>query len=93
MWLMALLVNSNTLDEMIVVWQNICIILISPNQNDRFKISLSTLAKLAEEMNGNPDKTNFVLQNVSVTPQGQISSKLDIQVNNKSEKLCIEIFL
>jgi hypothetical protein len=63
MWLMALLVNSNTLDEMIVVWQNICIILISPNQN------------------------------VSVTPQGQISSKLDIQVNNKSEKLCIEIFL
>ena len=69
MWLVALLVNSNTLDEMSVVWRHICIVLSSPNQNDQFKISLSTLSKMADEMNGNPEKTNFVLQNVSVSPK------------------------
>jgi len=81
---MALLVNSNTLDEMVIVWRNICIVLTSPNRNDHFKISLSTLAKLAEEMNGDPDKTNFVLKNVSVTPQGQVTSALEMDVSNRS---------
>ena len=28
---MALSINNNTLDEMIIVWRNICIVLISPN--------------------------------------------------------------
>ncbi len=83
---MALLVNSNTLDEMIIVWRNICIVLMSPNRNDQFQISLSTLAKLAQEMNGDPDKTNFVLKNVSVTSQGQFMSTLDLDVSKKSWK-------
>jgi hypothetical protein len=86
MWLMALLVNSNILDEMIIAWRNICIVLISPNQNDHFKMSMSLLAKMAEEMNGDPDKTNFVLKNVLVSPQGQITSTMDIDVSKVSRK-------
>ncbi|CAF1325436.1 unnamed protein product [Adineta ricciae] len=43
MWLMPLLFNSSTLDEMIIVWRNICILLLSVNQNDHFKISSSVL--------------------------------------------------
>ncbi len=39
---MALLVNNNTLDEMIIVWRNICIVLLSVNQNDQFKMSLES---------------------------------------------------
>ncbi len=40
MWLVALLVNSNTLYEMIIVWRKICIVLLSVNQNDQFTMSL-----------------------------------------------------
>jgi hypothetical protein len=83
---MALLVNSNILDEMVIAWRNICIVLLSPTRNDQFKISLSTLAKMAEEMNGNPDKTNFVLNNVSVSSKGEITSTLDIDVSKISNK-------
>lgn len=86
MWLMALLVNSSTLDEMIIIWRNICIVLISPNQNDQFKMSISALSKLAEKMNGDPDKTNFVLKNVLVTTKGQFTSAIDIDVSNKHLK-------
>ena len=81
MWLVALLVNSNTLDEMSVVWRHICIVLSSPNQNDQFKISLSTLSKMADEMNGHPEKTNFVFQNVSVSQKGQCTSSMDSDVS------------
>lgn len=31
---------------------------------------------MADEMNQDPDKTNFVLQHVSVTSKGQINSTL-----------------
>ena len=82
MWLMALLVNSNTLDEMIIIWRNICIVLMSPSQNDQFKMSLSVLSKLADEMNGDPEKKNFVLQNVSVTAKGHITHAIEIDVSN-----------
>ncbi|CAM4951852.1 unnamed protein product [Rotaria socialis] len=78
MWLMALLVNCNTLDEMITIWRNICIVLMSPSQNDQFKMSLSVLSKLADEMNGDPEKKNFVLQNVSVTAKGHITNAIKI---------------
>ncbi|CAF3851389.1 unnamed protein product, partial [Rotaria magnacalcarata] len=78
MWLMALLVNCNTLDEMIIIWRNICIVLMSPSQNDQFKMSLSVLSKLADEMNGDPEKKNFVLQNVSVTAKGHITNAIKI---------------
>ena len=67
---------------MMIIWQNICVVLISPNQNDRFKISLSLLSKMADEMNADPDKTNFVLKNVLVTPKGQITSSLEMNVSN-----------
>jgi hypothetical protein len=86
MWLVALLVNSNTLDEMAIVWRNICIVLISPSQNDQFKMSLSLLSKMAEEMNANPDKTNFVLKDVVVTPKGQVNSNLPTDVSNNPMK-------
>lgn len=86
MWLVALLVNSNTLDEMIIVWRNICIVLISPSQNDQFKMSISLLSKMAEEMNANPDKTNFVLRNVVVTSKGQVNSGLPADVSNNPMK-------
>ncbi|CAF3760562.1 unnamed protein product, partial [Rotaria sp. Silwood1] len=82
MWFMALLVNCNTLDEMIIIWRNICIVLLSTNQNDQFKISLSTLSKMADQMNGDPDKTNFILQGVSVTSKGQISSNMNVDNND-----------
>jgi hypothetical protein len=84
MWLMALLINSNTLEEMSIIWRNICIVLLSPSQNDQFKISISTLSKMADDMNKNPDKTNFVLQNVSVTPKGQFSSTIPEDVRNNT---------
>ncbi|CAF1412635.1 unnamed protein product [Adineta ricciae] len=80
MWLMALLVNSNTLNEMIIVWRNICTLLLSVNQNDHFKISLSVLSKMADQMNANPDTTNFVLQNVTLTPKAQLISNLDTEI-------------
>ena len=82
MWLVALLVNSNTLEEMASIWRHICIILLSPSQNNHFKISLSTLSKMADDMNQDPDKTNFVLQNVSVTSKGQYTSTLPEEVRN-----------
>ena len=78
---MALLVNSNTLDEMILVWRNICIVLISPNQNDQFRLSLSLLSKMADEMNADPDKTNEVLKNVTMTSKGQFNSSLNTGVS------------
>ncbi|CAF1647365.1 unnamed protein product, partial [Adineta ricciae] len=77
MWLAALLVNSSTLDEMIIVWENICIVLISTNQNDRFKMSLSLLSQMADKMNKDPDKANDVLKNVTVTSKIQFQSNLD----------------
>ncbi|CAF5148545.1 unnamed protein product, partial [Rotaria sp. Silwood1] len=82
MWFMALLVNCNTLDEMIIIWRNVCIVLLSTNQNDQFKISLSTLSKMADQMNGDPEKTNFVLQGVSVTTKGQISNNMNVDNND-----------
>ncbi|CAF1411493.1 unnamed protein product [Adineta ricciae] len=77
MWLAALLVNSSTFDEMIIVWENICIVLISTNQNDRFKMLLSLLSQMADKMNKEPDKANDVLKNVTVTSKIQCQSDLD----------------
>ncbi|CAF2060447.1 unnamed protein product, partial [Rotaria magnacalcarata] len=77
MWLMALLVNCNKLDEIIIIWRNICIVIMSPSQNDQFKMSLSVLSKLADQMNGDPEKKNFVLQNVSVTAKGHITNAIE----------------
>ncbi|UJR13060.1 hypothetical protein I4U23_000086 [Adineta vaga] len=87
MWLMALLVNSSTLDEMIIVWENICIVLISTNQNDRFKMSLSLMSQMADKMNKDPDQTNDVLKNVTVTSKAQLHSDLDTNAyeNNANE--------
>ena len=78
---MTLLANSNTLNKMIIIWRDICIVLLSTNQNDQFKISLSTLSEMADQMNDGPEKTNFVLQDVSVTTKGQISSNMSVDVS------------
>ena len=83
MWLVALLVNSNTLDEMSAVWRHICIVLSSPNQNDQYKISISTLSKMADDMDGDPEKTNFVFQTVSVSQKGQCTGSIDGDVSNE----------
>lgn len=83
MWLTALLVNSNTLEEMSMVWGDICNVLLSPTQNNHFKISISTLSKMANEMNQDPDKTNFVLQHVAVSSKGELTSTLSEEVRNK----------
>jgi hypothetical protein len=84
MWLMALLVNSNTLEEMTIIWRNICVVLLSPSQNDQFKISLSILSKMADDMNKDPDKTNFILKNVSVTSKGQCNSTIPEEVRTNT---------
>lgn len=86
MWLVGLLVNSSTLKELNVIWRNICIVLMSTNQNDQYKISLSTLSKLADDMNSDPDKTNFILKNVQVTSKGQLKSTLELDVSIFSER-------
>ena len=83
MWLMALLVNSNTLDEMFIVWRNICILLLSVNQNDHFKICSSLLSKMADQMNANSGTANFVLQNVTLNGKAQFTSNLDPEVSSK----------
>ena len=87
MWLVALLVNSNTLEEMGTIWRNICIVLLSPSQNDQFKLSLSTLSKMADDMNKDPDKTNFILQHVSISAKGQCSSSMVTEVRSKTVSL------
>lgn len=92
MWLMALLVNSSTLDEMTIIWRNICIVLASPSQNDQFKMSLSMLSKMADAMNNDPDKTNFVLKNVSVTSKGHLNSSIEINVSINFSLLKILVF-
>ena len=76
MWLVALMVNSSILEEMTLIWRHICIVLSSPTRYNHFTISLCTLSKMADEMNQDPDKTNYVLQHVSVTSKGQINSTL-----------------
>ncbi|CAF3639113.1 unnamed protein product [Rotaria sp. Silwood1] len=43
-------------------------------------MSLSTLSKLADDMNGDPDKTNFVLSQVSVTPKAHFNSTIDLDL-------------
>ena len=85
MWLMALLVNSNTLDEMIIVWRNICILLLSVNQNDHFKIFSSFLSKMANQMNDNSDRSNLNLQNVTLNGKAQLTSNLDTEVSSRYE--------
>ena len=92
MWLVALLVNSNTLEEMALIWHHICIVLLSPSQNNHFKISLSTLSKMADEMNQDPDKTNFVLQNVSVTSKGHCTSTLSEEVRNDALHIPLKVY-
>jgi hypothetical protein len=69
---------------MSIIWRNMCIVLLSPSQNDQFKISISTLSKMADNMNKDPDKTNFVLQHVSVTSKGQCSSTIPEEVKKQN---------
>ena len=39
------------------------------------------LSKMADQMNGDPEKTNFVLQGVPVTTKRQISSTMNANVS------------
>ena len=70
MWLMSLMINANTLEEMADVWAHICTVLLSPNQNSAFSLSISWLSTAADNVNKDPNKANFVNKNVRVNAQG-----------------------
>lgn len=70
LWLMSLMINANTLEEMADVWAHICTVLLSPNQNSAFSLSISWLSTAADNVNKDPNKANFVNKNVRVNAQG-----------------------
>ena len=45
--------------------------------------SISILSKRADDMNGDPEKTNFVFQSVSVSQKGQCTGSIDGDVSNE----------
>lgn len=70
LWLMSLLINSNTIQEMTVIWEHICTVLLSPTQNSSYSISISCLSNAADNMNKDPNKENFINKNVQVDSKG-----------------------
>jgi hypothetical protein len=70
LWLMSLLLNSNTLEEMGGIWEHICVILLSPTQNSSYSVSISCLSDAADNINKDPNKENFVIKNVKVDSKG-----------------------
>lgn len=68
--MMALLINSNTIEEMAAIWEHICIVLLSPTQNSSYSISISYLSNAADNMNKDPNKENFISKNVQVDATG-----------------------
>ncbi|CAM4830307.1 unnamed protein product [Rotaria magnacalcarata] len=79
LWIMSLLVNSNTVEEMASMWEHICTVLLSPTQNTAYSVSISCLSYAADNVNNDPDKDNFIIRNVKVDSKGeyQYSSTLD----------------
>ena len=71
LWIMSLLVNSNTIEEMSNIWEHICIVLLSPTQNTSFSVSISCLSHAADAINKDPDKDNFIIRNIKVDSNGQ----------------------
>jgi len=67
---MSLLVNSNTIEEISVIWEHICTVLLSPTQNASYSISISFLSNAADNINNDPDKENFIIRNVKVDSTG-----------------------
>lgn len=45
-------------------------VLLSPNQNSAFSLSISWLSTAADNVNKDPNKANFVNKNVRVNAQG-----------------------
>ncbi|CAF1397709.1 unnamed protein product [Rotaria sp. Silwood1] len=71
LWIISLLVNSNTLEEMCGIWEHICIVLLSPIQNTSYSLSISCLSTAADNINKDPDKDNFIVRNVKVDSKGE----------------------
>jgi hypothetical protein len=67
---MSLLINSNSIEEMGVIWEHICTVLLSPTQNLSYSISISFLSNAADNINKDPNKENFIFRNVQVDPSG-----------------------
>ncbi len=70
LWIMSLLVNSNTIEEMTAIWEHICTVLLSPTQNSSYSISISCLSNAADHMNKDPNKENFIIKNIKVDSKG-----------------------
>ncbi len=70
LWLMSLLINSNTIHEMGIIWEHICTVLLSPTQNSSYSISISWLSNAADHINKDPNKDNFIVRNVKVDTKG-----------------------
>ncbi|CAF1324255.1 unnamed protein product [Adineta steineri] len=70
LWIISLLVNSNTVEEMSGIWEHICTVLLSPTQNASYSVSISCLSNAADNINKDPNKNNFVIKNVNVDSVG-----------------------
>lgn len=51
-------------------WEHICVVLLSPTQNSSYSISISWLSNEANNINKDPNKINFITQNVQVNSNG-----------------------
>jgi len=70
LWIMSLLINSNSIEEMAGIWEHVCTVLLSPTQNSSYSISISCLSNAADNMNKDPNKDNFIIKNVKVDSKG-----------------------
>ena len=66
LWMMSLLINSNTIEEMSALWERICVVLLSPTGNLSYSLSMSRLSAAADNISKDPNKENFILKNVQV---------------------------
>ncbi|CAF4529471.1 unnamed protein product, partial [Rotaria socialis] len=71
LWIMSLLVNSNTVEKMASMWEHTCTVLLSPTQNTAYSVSISCLSYAADNVNNDPDKDNFIIRNVKVDSKGE----------------------
>lgn len=70
LWLISLLLNSNTIQEMGGIWEHICTVLLSPTSNSSYSVSISCLSNAADNINKDPNKDNLVTKNVKVDSKG-----------------------
>jgi hypothetical protein len=90
---MSLLINSNSIEEMGILWEHICTVLLSPTQNSSYSISISFLSNAADNINKDPDKENFISRNVQVDSTGlcQYPTSFDQVICFLIKKICFMI--